>query len=271
MGNSKYKNGIILIAIYYGFLGLFFGVIADVPDRALILLVFLVLFPLAAFLGVFLGGYLLSPLFLFIHKNILGRKMVYDIEDKDKGQKFGKTWRGIFPALMALTFTIGFVFDKSIQNTIMQIFNPSVNTEVDVIMNTFMMLLIAMIFVSTLLFGSIWFLLDSCVVYSNVEKVKDTDQPTETKSVGGYFQTLLKGYAGIGALIAYYTFAIAIMDILSEGKFDIIMFIVAGLFYAPFPILVAIAILPSILLADVLRNQRIEYVKKWAKKFGITE
>lgn len=272
MGIQKYKKPILIILIYYIFLLFFFGLLADVPDRALILLITLVIFPLMALGGLLIGSKLLSLLFLFIHTKILGRGMVYGIEDKPSSTKFDKTWRGIFPALMAITFTLMFVFNKTVVTTLASLSNLSSPNEVDRIMNTFILLLIVTIFISCILFGGIWALLDAGLVYSNVEKVKNTDKPTEQKSVGGFFQTSLKGYAGIGALLAYYQFAVQIMEILSADseEFNPVMILVWA-FYIPFPILIAITILPGILFLDMTRQVTKKYIHKWAKKFGITK
>lgn len=246
---------------------IFFGILADVPDRILILLIFLVIWPLISIGGALLGGYLLSPLYLLLHKKILGNKLVYGIEERPQQQEFDKTWRGLFPALMAISLTIMLLFNESIQNLISG--GGEGLSEIDVLMNTFIILLTIFIFVSIAIFGGIWFLLDAGIVYSNKDKVENKDQPIENKSVGGFYKILLKGYAGIGAAIAYYELVIFIMSILIHG-FDPMIFLVL-VFYIPFPIYASIILLPAIILLDIMKQNRINYVRKRAAKLGITD
>lgn len=244
----------------------FFGIIADVPDRALILLIFLVIWPLISIGGALLGGYLLSPLYLLLHKKILGKKLVYGIEERPQQQEFDKTWRGLFPALMAISFAMMLLFNESIQHLIS---GGKGQAEVEVIMITFLILLTIFIFISIAIFGGIWFLLDAGIVYSNEDKVENKDQPIENKSVGGFYKTLLKGYAGIGAVIGYYQLVIYLMSIMAEG-FDP-MIILALTFFIPFPLYTSIILLPAIILLDIMKQNRINYVRKRAAKLGITD
>ncbi len=270
---QKYKKAIKIILIYYIFIVLFFGVIADTPDPLTILLIFLVILPLMSLAGLIIGTYVLSPLFLLIHMKILGREMVYGIEEKLGSTELDKIWSGIFPALMAITFALMLVFNKTVVTTLASLSNSTPRHEVDAIMNTFIMLLIFTVFISCILFGSIWALMDAKLVYSNIEKVKNSDKPTEQKSVGGYFQILLKGYAGIGAIIAYFQFAVQIMEILTtdgSGEFNPLL-LVPWAFYLIFPILITILIIIGIIFLDMTSNTTKKYVHKWANKFGITK
>ncbi len=270
---QKYKKAIKIILIYYIFIALFFGVIADTPSPLTILLIFLVILPLMSLAGLIIGTYVLSPLFLLIHTKILGREMVYGIEEKPGSTELDKIWSGIFPALMAITFALSLVFNKSVVTTLASLSNSTPRHEVDAIMNTFIMLLIFTVFISCILFGSIWALLDAKLVYSNIEKVKNSNKPTEQKSVGGYFQILLKGYAGIGAIIAYFQFAVQIMEILAtdgSGEFNPLI-LVPWAFYLIFPILITILTIIGIIFLDMTSNTTKKYVHKWANKFGITK
>ena len=51
-------------------------------------------------------GYLFAPLYLGVHKLVIGRKMVYGIQEIPPQEKFKSTFRGIFPALMAMNFAL---------------------------------------------------------------------------------------------------------------------------------------------------------------------
>ncbi len=218
----------------------------------------------APILGALIGGYLLSPLFLWVHKNTIGRKMVYGVQDKPQPDKFKLTFRGFFPALMAINFALMFGSNEVIQELM-------INTAVanDAAMRMIMIITLFPLCMFTIgitagLFAPVWFLLDSGVVYSNKEKIKDTALPDEVRSVGGWYIYLLKGYAGISVIFAYYTFissayaaggmegpAIALLPIL--------------------PILLTIALIPTIVIFDIMSQKKKVYVLKWAKKFGIVD
>jgi hypothetical protein len=61
-----------------------------------IALIFLVFSPISALIGGLVGGYVLAPAFLFIHKYILGSKMLYGIQDRPQPQTFNKVMRGYY-------------------------------------------------------------------------------------------------------------------------------------------------------------------------------
>ena len=53
---------------------------------------------------------------------------------------------------------------------------------------------------STVLFSPVWILKDSGIVFTTKNKVETSNEPILIKSIGEWFQTLLKGYAGIGVI-----------------------------------------------------------------------
>ena len=117
---SKYKKPLIVFGIYIA-LGLLLALTvtflegADIEISPILpgetqnvelIFLFLIFYPLAAIIGGILAGYAFTPLFFFVHKKIIGRKMVFGIEERPDPEKFKQTFRGFFPALMALNFAL---------------------------------------------------------------------------------------------------------------------------------------------------------------------
>jgi len=261
----KYKIPLIALGINCISVIYLYGIMwPGLPNKEVSILFLLLLYPLFAFIGIILGGYLLSPVYLFVHKKILGRKLNYGFVDKSGASNFNKTWRGIFPALMAISLTLRFVFDESIQNSILELLpEPNFGSAV---LPVFSFLVGFFILIAGLFFGGIWFLLDAGIMYSNEEKVRNTDKPVENKSVGGYFQILLKGYAGISAIIGFYEFFLYIMEMTGSANPEVNLML--GFIFL-YPLIVAISFQPAIILTEVKKQKRIEYVRKLAKNFGI--
>ena len=87
-----------------------------------------------------------------------------------------------------------------------------------VAMVTLLALLALMTGISMGIFSSVWFLLDAGIVYTNKEKVKDLAQPTEVRSVGGWYNYLLKGYAGISVILSFYAFFWYMFEVMEIAK-----------------------------------------------------
>ncbi len=222
-----------------------------------IFLVVFVLFPLITVNA----GYLISPIFLYIQAHVTGRKMNYSIQERAEEEKFRKIFRGFFPALMALNLAMMLGGISSIQTLVSASGNDPGNAT-----STLAMLMFT-IPLALVLFSSTWFILDSGIVSTNHEKNKNSDQPVELKSSGGFFMDILKGYAGIGVIVGFYEL---FSTIIGESKTlgDLISAII---FLGPLPLFCAIGMIPSIILLDLTRDYRINYVRKWAEKIGMIE
>ena len=59
------------------------------------------------------------------------------------------------------------------------------------------------------------------------------------------------------------------MSILAVRLDPMIIFVLA--FYAPFPLYASIILLPAIILLDIMKQNRINYVRKRAAKLGISD
>ena len=116
------------------------------------------------------------------------------------------------------------------------------------------------------LFAPVWFLMDAGIVYSNKKKLEKKRLPPEVRSVGGWYLYLLKGYAGISVLFAFYEMYTGFLAAESGNEFNpgfIILLLI--------PLLIAILMLPAIVIYDMTSEQRNKYVLKYASKFGIVK
>jgi len=108
---------------------------------------------------------------------------------------------------------------------------------------------------------------DSGIVYTNKEKVRNTTNPIEMKSVGGWYIGFLKGYTGISVIITFYSFVIELLSKLPGDQFHFSI----PLFLLLLPILLCLWAMPAILLFELTREKRRKFVLKWANKLDITE
>ncbi len=274
----RYKNYLIIYIIVFGgffLLALSFGLrgegssfirLSPFNNAGYDTVYIFIMIPVSAIIGGLFVGYLLGPLYLYIHKRIVGRKMIYGIQDKPKSDKFkGIFLMALFPALMTVNFALMFAFNPAIQQIALK---DSSGEELEMV--TFATLLALMTGISMGIFSPVWFLLDSGIVFTNKEKVKYTAHPTEVRSVGGWYIYLLKGYAGISVILSYYTFFLYLWEA-RAGRIDLkgmnLMFLIT---WPVMPIMIAIFIIPAFILLDISREHRKKYMLKWAEKYGIT-
>ena len=120
---------------------------------------------------------------------------------------------------------------------------------------------------SMFVFSPGWFLIDAGIVYSTEEQVRETDKPVEGRTVGGVFNDYLKGYSGFSVAFSYLQIIVVYYGSqISAGIIDIASLI--GWF--GFPVYVILTVIPTIILLDIIRDHRIQHVRKIAAKFGIT-
>ncbi|HEY0089606.1 MAG TPA: hypothetical protein VGB37_12230 [Candidatus Lokiarchaeia archaeon] len=211
-------------------------------------------------------GYVTAPIYLFVHKYLIGHKMVYGINQRQRPEKFKKNFRGFFPTLMAFNFAIVLtpILSKYLLTSEMIARGPPETT-----FWAFLVIAILILGPITGIFAGSWFLNDAGIGYSNMKKVKDTDDFIEIRSVGGWYLYFLKGFAGIGVIFSFYLLITNFLsDIGALGKsssdywLEIFMVI-------PIPIYGTLAILPTIVILDLISNQRKKFILRIAKKMGI--
>ncbi len=202
MSILRYRNYLIIyLIIFVGFisLGTFYGLrgegrgfikFSPFNNSGFDSVYIFIMITVASIIGELLVGYLLGPFYLIVHKRIIGRKIIYGIQDKPKSDKFKEIFlMALFPALMTVNFALMFAFDPAIQ----QIAIKEPNQQ-ESVMVTFATLLALMTGISMGLFSPVWFLLDSGIVFTNKEKVKYTAHPTEVRNVGGWYIYLFDHY-----------------------------------------------------------------------------
>ena len=229
--------------------------------------------PISALIGGLVGGYLLAPAFLFVHKKILGSKLLYGIQDRPQPQTFKKIMRGYYPALLAVNintiilFSAPWILDLILNREFAESGGPVYST---IYVPGFLVLLMFTVGLGTLIFSPTWFLTDAGVVYSNEERVAGTDQPVEGRTVGGRFTDFLRGYVGIGVVFSYLQFLSVYISeqAIPPNPIDVIIFLV---FFLGLPIFLLIGVIPSLILLDMTKAHRIRFVRNFAEKMGITD
>ena len=269
----KYKTIIIFLGIYLVLAILLAVLYNGIPSYALLpgstdgiqfcMLLLLLLIPPILFSLVF--GYFFSPIFLFLHKYIIGRNMQYGIQERKETNKFKKSFRGLFPGLMAMNlslFLVPFLKDIIIRDSVL-----SIRSEGNIIFMSFLFLLLFTIGPATGVFSATWFLNDAGISYTNLEKAKKGNKIIEIRGVGKWYMYAMKGYAGVGVIISFISI---LFDFLSRSD-ELIVIASDGIFSLLTPFLLMTAIMPSLLILDYLKEHRISYVKQWAEKFGINK
>lgn len=284
MGISKYKKSLIVLAIFAIFVVIIFIIInpsRSTQDFSLLLpgvgfveivLLFLVFWPLGIIVGGLFAGYILSPLFLFFHKKTIGIKMSYGIQDNRESPKFKSIFKGVFPALMAINFSLMFALNTTIANAVVHDIGDVSEMPSVILIIAFTVILTITNIIAWALFSPVWFLSDAGIVYSNQERVetKQLDNPIIGRSVGGWYMYLLKGYAGIAVIFSYYQLISTYITEFTGGS-DLIALIINLILLLPIMFFLSIAAIPAFILLDITKKHRINYVRKWAEKFGISK
>ena len=276
---SKYRKQIILsivciVILIVGFLiPAFIGFYEPgmirylIIDNMFIQGSFLILFPvIGSMIGVLIG-YLLAPMLLNIHKKFLGKGMIYGVQEIPPSEKAAPIMKGLFPALFAVNVALMLAINPAMQIILAEGYMSQVGSSVNW---SVVVLFFSFIITSTLsmiLFTAVWYLMDAGIVYTNKEKAKQKNQPVEIRSVGGWFLAFLKGYAGIGVLIAFYSF---FMDLIAKTEATgHTMHISMIIFLVPLPLLITLWFIPSLILYDKTKENRKKFVLKWVEKQGI--
>ena len=122
-------------------------------------------------------------------------------------------------------------------------------------------LLVPTIAVSMTLFSALWLLLETGLVYNTKNEQYSGSEPVETRSVGGWFMSILRGYAGVGAIFGFYTFA---MTSLSLGTVHISV----PMLLIPMPLILMVMTAPGLVVFDVLRQRRSEKTRRLGTRFS---
>jgi len=225
---------------------------------------------ISCLVGSYSMGFVLGPVLLYLQKKILGRKLMYGIQEKRKTIKFKETFRGFFPMLMAINLALIIVQDENLALLLIE--------EAQLQISGFGYVLAIFVMVMVLsgvtmgIFSPIWFILDSGIVYIKKDHKNLSNKPIEVRSIGGWFLTLLKGYSSISTVFTFGFFMFQQVAYATKGELYFewyIILLLVGLF--SLPIIFSLLALPSIIILDKLYDKRISYMLKFAKKLGIVD
>jgi len=242
-----------------------------------LVIVFLVFIPISGIIGVLLGGYILSPIIMVLHKYFYRSKKFYGIQYESEDKKFSLLKSGFYPVLMAVNLSFIFLTPEII-STILEadVINEIANSlRIPVFLRVLgqTILLIFTFGASTVLFSPVWLLRDSGIVFTTKDKVENSNETLLIKSIGEWFQTLLKGYAGIGVLFTYifviYDFVLLFIENL--GHPGNILNIPSLILWLGLPFYLVFSMIPAVIVHDGLRKRRLSYVRKIANRIGIQD
>ena len=276
---SKYLKPLIIFIFSLAFVFIInFLVLGTAPGFMLLLstsmpvdsLILNLLTVFSAIIFGYLFGYILGPLFIFIHKKTIGRKMVYGIEEKPLTKKFkGYFTKALWPALFSINIALILANYPFVTDLITSIPTPGLLSPLAP-WATFIAILPITTAASLIVFSPVLHLIDSGIIYHNKDKTRDMYDSTEVRNIGNWFNTLLKGYAGIAVFYNYFSFFSNMIELMIASP-DLTSGIASIFTLAIYPILITILIIPSIIILDITREKRRTYLLKKVKKFQIEQ
>jgi len=105
------------------------------------------------------------------------------------------------------------------------------------------------------------------ILLALLEKVRNTTNPIEIRSVGGWYMGFMKGYAGISVIITFYSFVVELLNQITPEQFHFSI----PLFLLLLPLLLSLWAIPAVLLFELTREKRRKFIWKWANKLDITK
>lgn len=185
--------------------------------------------------------------------------MSYYIEEKIATNQLKFNFSRIFfPSLMAINLAMMVADNSFVQELIL---TPQSLTSggLLVLVQTIPALLLITIGISAALFSPIYFLLDAGIVYTNIEKVKATTEPSEVRGVGSWYSNFLKGYAGLGTPFSLYMIVFeAFTTMGSDFNFAIIIGLINWILM---PLFLSLLSIPMIFILDKTYNKRMQYIQ----------
>jgi len=217
------------------------------------------LIPIWCIIAFFIGGYLFTPLFLFIHKKMLGRKLIYGLKEMQQPKQ----------SLLALNIGIllsdeVFLHDLLFSDTFITYVGEGI---IQILTLVFLFPIASGIGIAV--FSATYFLLDSGIEYTNKKrkKVIRGSFPTEVRSVGGFYLYYLKGYAGLSVVISIVKLLITFFT--SIGDVGGAVYIINIIVWPLIPFTITLFMIPVNMIQDLTYERRKKFTLKWAEKFDI--
>jgi len=224
--------------------------------------------PIISIIAFIIGGYIFTPLFIFIHKKVLGRNLIYGIREMQRPKDFkGAFMNSLFPALLAVNLGI-LLSDESVLYDLLFVDSFQPGSAIYQIL-TLLILFPLVCGIGIGVFSAAYFLLESGIEYTNKEqkKVRRGAFPTEIRSIGGFYLYYFKGYAGISVVISLITLIISFFSVL-EGL-SIVTYIMNIFLWPLVPFIITFFMIPVFIIQDFTYERRKKYTLKWAEKFEI--
>ena len=290
---SNYRNLILIFIIYIIFwiiLTIIIGIFVDlgtkinltqlIPEQNLIIeltFIFAIILPVSSLIGLIFGGYIIAPLILYIHKKIYGSKKFYGILQIKNKQNLRILPKGFFPVLMSINLASLLLTPTFIELILSAeiVFRAEEISKLPMLTQILAESVALMITfgLTTTFFSSVWFLRDAGIIYSTKKKIENSEEFVEVKSIGDWFNTFLKSYAGIGALITY---VIVVYNFISnfltdKGAITNILNVPILILWIGMPFYLAISLIPTLIINDLLEIKRVNYIKRIAEKLDIKD
>jgi hypothetical protein len=270
---SKYRRA---NAVYWGanaFLILLsvFGLIYVQPSKVTSFLPFenaylelpivFIAMPLSATLGALAGGYLLSPVYLWVHRMVF-RGSDYLVRVVPKPEGFPGMFNGFYPALLA--FNMNSLIIDMWPGVLDRLLSSQLLAAPFTYRYSFgsVVLMAGTIGLSMIVFSPAYFLIDGGVIYSTAAKAKRSGKPREVRTVGGWFNDYLRGYAGLSVAFSYFLFVFRYVIAIE-------MELIFVLFWLGLPFFVTVSTIPSFIYMDKSKETRIRYIRGVAERRGI--
>jgi len=234
-------------------------------------ILFLLILPIMAIIGGVIGTYL-APLLILIHKLVFGKKVSYGFEEIKKPDKFKSIFKGFFPSLMAINFAILISDIQFIQDLLLSDSISGLGLGFLQIV-TFLLCVSITLIPSFSIFSGLWTLSDAGIVFSNKKQIEVRGKaiPHTVQSLGNWIKYLLKGYAGIAVIFAYYELVFLFLVNIGSSTSQIYLLIVNFYLFLGYILILPIVTIPVVIILDIMMDWRIRFIKKFANKLGIKD
>ncbi len=222
----------------------------------------LLLFPVMAIVGT-LVGFLLAPILLWLYKKVIGRNHVFAFHEKSSDAGAHGMFMGFFPALMATNFALSLIFNPVIMEFVLfQEYYLQWNGIIFLFFNLGAYLQAP----AFAFFAAAWIIDDSGMITMDKDEATIETGPIELQVVGRWFLSFLKGYAGIGVVLALYQFTFEFLGTYgSQVHFSAVIFLII------LPIITVLWVIPAIVLVNASHGVRQNYIMNIATRMGIKD
>ncbi len=218
--------------------------------------------PLSATLGALAGGYLLSPVYLWIHR-VVFRGSEYVVREVSEPDGFPGMFNGFYPALLA--FNLNSLIMEMWPGLLEKLLSPELLAAPFIVRYSFgsVVLMAWTIGLSMIVFSPAYFLMDGGVIYSTEVRARRTGKPREVRAVGGWFNDYLRGYAGLSVVFSYFLFVFRYVSMVE-------MELIFVLFWVGLPFFVTVSTIPAFIYLDKRKEARVRYIRGIAERRGVS-